>query len=468
MGAPTDFTTQATRSNAPWQTIGVIGGGFMGLVVAQRLASRGHAVTVLERDTQLGGLATYHQYGPFFWDRFYHCILPSDTHLLGFLKEVGLEEQLRWVRTRTGYYVNGQSYSMSGNGDFVRFPLVNLWGKIRLAFTVLYCSRINDWRQLENITVEDWLVKTCGRSTYEKFWRPLLLAKLGEHYRRVSAVFIWTYIKRLFSARDTAVQKEHLGYVSGGYKTILERTAESVHFAGGEIATGVTVKHISSCAKGGVWVDDDRGRAHFDKVIFTSPTNVLQNVAAPGLVKIDGSNTVEYLGVVCMVLVTRKPFDPYYVVNIADSRIPFTGLIGMSNLVSLQETAGRYLTYLPKYVLSDDALLRKPDEEIQAMFFAGLRLMFPEMKMEDIESVHINRAVKVQPLQVLNYSALVPQVATGNADFFVLNTAQFVNCTLNNNEVVRLVDEFLTKHERQFASHGDSTHGKTEPYALQS
>ena len=60
-----------------------------------------------------------------------------------------------------------------------------------------------------------------------------------------------------------------------------------------------------------------------------------------------------------MVLVTRKPLVPYYVVNIADERIPFTGVIGMSNIVSLEETAGRHLTYLPKYVLSDDPLLKQ-------------------------------------------------------------------------------------------------------------
>jgi len=52
---------------------------------------KGHAVTVLEREKQLGGLATYHDYGPFFWDRFYHCIVPSDTHLIGFLTTSGSE-----------------------------------------------------------------------------------------------------------------------------------------------------------------------------------------------------------------------------------------------------------------------------------------------------------------------------------------------------------------------------------------
>ena len=67
--------------------------------------------------------------------------------------------------------------------------------------------------------MEDWLLKLGGKSTYEKLWKPLLLSKLGENYKRISAVFIWAYIKRLFSARDSSLNKEQLGYVSGGYKT---------------------------------------------------------------------------------------------------------------------------------------------------------------------------------------------------------------------------------------------------------
>jgi hypothetical protein len=76
--------------------------------------------------------------------------------------------------------------------------------------------------------------------------------------------------------------------------------------------------------------------------------------------------------------------------------------------------------------------------------------------------VHINRAVKVQPLQVLNYSQLVPQVRTRHQDFFVLNTSQFVNNTLNNNEVIRSVDEFL---ERNYTSLSETSAASREPRA---
>lgn len=417
----------------------------MGLVLAYRLSRRGHTVTVFEQEKQLGGLATYHDYGPFFWDRFYHVILPSDSYLIRFLTDIGLAEQLRWSRTLTGFYVDERFHSVSSSWEFLRFPLVSLWGKFRLALTILYCSRIRKWQRLEKITVEDWLIKTCGRTTYEKLWKPLLLAKLGESYRRVSAVFIWTYITRLFSARDASAQSnESFGYVSGGYKTVWDRLDNLIRSAQGQIRTGVSVRHICPHPEGGLWVEHGEHRSHFDKVIFTGPVSILQKVTATELLNItDSSNTVEYLGVICMVLVTRKPLMPYYVVNIADERIPFTGVIGMSNVVSREETAGWHLTYLPKYVLSDDPLFKRTDEELRSLFFAGLYSMFPNLKAEEIESVHINRAIKVQPLQVLNYSNLVPQVATKHKDFFVLNTSQFVCGTLNNNEVIHAVDEFL-------------------------
>jgi protoporphyrinogen oxidase len=260
----------------------------------------------------------------------------------------------------------------------------------------------------------------------------------------VSAVFIWAYIRRLFSARDKAAQREHLGYVSGGYRTVIGRLESLIRSTGGDVRVGATVNAIRGGTGGGVWIEQDHDRTHFDKVICTSPVDVLRKLADERLVRISQSGgNVEYLGVLCLVLVTRRPITPYYVLNIADSKLPFTGVIGMSTIVSTEETAGLYVTYFPKYVLSDDPLLRQPDEVIRCQFLKGMALMFPSVREPDIVSSHIHRAVKVQPLQVLHYSKLVPTVTTRHDDLFVLNTSQFVNCTLNNNEVIRAVDEFV-------------------------
>ena len=425
----------------------------MGLAIAERLAGDGHQTVVFERAPQAGGLATWHDFGSFVWDRFYHVILPTDSELIGFIDRLGLTGELRWTPTQTGYYVDGNFYSLSTNVDFLRFPPLSMWSKFRLAATILYCSRIEDWRSLEQIPVEDWLVRTCGRVTFEKFWKPLLLAKLGVNYKRVSAVFIWSYIKRLFSARDAAAQKEHLGHVSGGYRRVFREAERRIAEAGGDLRLGTTVDKVLPRAGGGVDVVVDGLVESFDKVVFTGPTNVLRATADPSLVEVpQAGGDVEYLGVVCMVVATRKPFTPYYVLNIGDERVPFTGVIGMSTVVDPLETAGLHVTYLPKYVLSTDPLLAVPDEEIRASFLPALHAMYPDLEAAGIESVHINRAVKVQPLQVLGYSSLVQPARTRHGDFYVVNTAQFVNNTLNNNEVIRNVNRFFRDCGEDFAN----------------
>ncbi len=428
--------------------IGIIGAGLSGLALAQRLAKKGHMPTVFERDTQVGGLATYEDHGPFVFDRYYHVILPSDRYLLSFIREIGLADKMRWETTLTGFFVEEKMYSMSNTLEFLKFPPLSLWSKFRLAMTILYCSRIDDWKRLEKITVEDFLLRYSGRTTYEKMWKPLLLAKLGENYRRVSAVFIWTYIKRMFSARDSSASKEQMGHVHGGYKTVFDRLEQTIVEAGGRIALNTGVKRIAPAQSGrGIDIVTESRSEHFDKVIFTGPVNILQQVADPSLVAVeDSGQEVEYLGVLCMALVTRKPLTEFYILNIADRRIPFTGVVGMSNILDSDETADMHLTYLPKYVLSTDAELRRPEEDLEREFLEGLRLMFPDLRDEDIVSSRIHRAFKVQPLQVLDFSERIPKSATRHQDFFVHNTAQFVNNTLNNNEVIRAVDAFLDKH----------------------
>lgn len=432
--------------------VGIIGGGLMGLALAERLGAAGHRVTVYERASQPGGLATWHDFGPFTWDRFYHVILPSDTALVEFVRRIGLGDRLRWRATRTGFYVDRAFHPLSSGLDFLRFPLLGLWSKFRLAATILYCSRIRDWKPLESMTVEEFLVRHSGRATFEKMWKPLLLAKLGENYRRVSAVFIWTYVKRLFSARDAAAQKESLGYVSGGYRAVFARLLESIAAAGGSVRLGVDVGTVRPRAGGGIEVTAGDCAEAFDKVIFTGPVNVLRAVADPALVQVPPQGDVEYLGVLCMALVTRKPFCPWYILNIADEQVPFTGVIGMSSLVDTAETSGLYLTYLPKYVLSDDPALQRPDDELKAEFLAGFRRMFPDFPDAEIAGVHLNRAVKVQPLQVLGYSDLVQPPRTRHGDFYVVNTAQFASNTLNNNEVIRSVNAFLEQFGPEFRS----------------
>lgn len=430
--------------------IGIVGGGFMGLVLAHEISKTNAAVKVFERDPHLGGLATYYDYGSFVWDKFYHVILPTDEHLIGLLEDLGLGERLNWRRSLTGYYVQEKFYSISSSKEFLLFPPLTIFDKMMLGFTIFYGSRIKNWKKLEKISVKDWLIKVGGRRTYEKFWSPLLLAKLGENHEKVSAVFIWTYITRLFKARSSAAQKEHMGYVSGGYKTVFDRMEIVLSETRSEVISNCQVMDISANESGGIDLSFDGQTEHFDKVIFTAPLNVLEKVTSPKLFEISkGARAVEYLGVVCLILVTKKPLTPYYVLNIADEKIPFTGVIGMSSLVDLEETSGNHITYFPKYMAADHYFWSKSEEALKDIFLKGVQDLYPDFDRNDIVSSHLNKAFKVQPLQVLNYSEIIPKIETKHPDFYVLNTSQFVNDTLNNNSVVNHVKNFMSDFKKE-------------------
>ncbi len=430
--------------------IGIVGGGFMGLVLAHEISKTDVYIKVFESDSQLGGLATYHDYGTFIWDKYYHVILPTDNHLVGLIEELGLKDSLQWRRSMTGYYVNKKFYSFSSSKDFLLFPPLNIIDKMKLAFTIFYGSKINDRKKLEKITVKDWLIKIGGKRTYEKFWSPLLIAKLGDSHERVSAVFIWTYIKRLFQARSSAAQKEHMGFVSGGYKTVFDRLQKSLQQNGSKVFLETNIDYISANPAGGIDLEFNGTKEHFDKVIFTAPLNILEKVCSTDLVNIsDNKQAVEYLGVLCMALITTEPLTPYYVLNLADKEVPFTGVIGMSSLVDIEQTDGKFITYFPKYVTADHNYWSKSDAELRTIFLEGIQQLYPAFDENKIVSAHMHKAFKVQPLQVLNYSDIIPKMQTNNPDFFVVNTSQFVNDTLNNNSVVGHIKTFIADFEKE-------------------
>ena len=304
------------------------------------------------------------------------------------------------------------------------------------------------------MTVEEFLVRYSGRATFEKMWKPLLLAKLGENYRRVSAVFIWTYVKRLFSARDAAAQKEPLGYVSGGYRTVFTRLLERIARGRRRRAPRRRGRGRAPAAGGGIEVAAGGATEAFDKVIFTGPgqraARGRRSRARAGAARRATSSTSASSAWRSS---RRKPFCPYYVLNIADERIPFTGVIGMSSLVDTAETAGLHLTYLPKYVLSDDADAAAPGRGAGGRVHGGLPPHVPGLPgIARSPACTSTGAVKVQPLQVIGYSGLVQPPRTRHPDFYVVNTAQFASNTLNNNEVIRSVNAFLEQFEPEFRS----------------
>lgn len=462
------------------KNIAIIGSGFLGLTLALRLSGAGNRVTVYESASEIGGLASAWRIGDVVWDRHYHVTLLSDSFTRKIVEEIGLADEFEWVETKTGFYTDGKLVSMSNTLEFLRFPPLDLIGKFRLGATIFYASKVKDWKALEKISVEDWLVRLSGRRTFEKMWKPLLRAKLGESYKETSAAFIWATIQRMYAARNSGLKKEMFGYVRGGYARVLEKFAEHLQTFGVEIKLNSPVEKIEKASDGKIEIfgaetkrreaarapelpisnfkyqisnenleskiQNSKSGDRFDSVILTCPSNVAAKICP----QLSGGekaklNRIKYQGIVCASVLLKKSLSNFYVTNITDDA-PFTGIIEMSALVDKSEFGGSALVYLPKYVEPDDELFEKTDAEIEEIFIAALEKMYPHFDKKDVVSFKVSRVRQVFPLPTIDYSASVPDVKTSLENVFVVNSAQITNGTLNVNETVMLAEKFFEKH----------------------
>ena len=422
---------------------GIIGGGILGMTLAYRLAQHGKHVTLLEGAPHLGGLASAWTLGEVVWDRHYHVTLLSDTSLRALLAELGLEQDMQWVETRTGFYTDGRLYSMSNTLEFLRFPPLGLLDKLRLGATIFYASRVRNWQKLETIAVTDWLKRWSGRHTCEKIWLPLLRAKLGENYQHASAAFIWAIIARMYAARRTGLKKEMFGFVPGGYATVLERFAEVLAAHQVCVKLGQQVQHVATAYGDGVSVTcTDGQRETFDQVVLTMPAPIAGRLC-PALSAEEQARLrgIEYQGIICASLLLKRPLAPFYVTNITDAWVPFTAVIEMSALVERHYFGGHSLVYLPKYVTPDDPAFALSDQEVEALFLAALLRMYPDLHRDDILCFRVSRVRYVLAISTLHYSTRLPPMTTSLPGIHIVNSAHILHGTLNVNETVQLADK---------------------------
>ena len=426
----------------------VVGGGVLGMTTALRLAQRGVQVTLMESRQQLGGLADAWQLGDVTWDRHYHVTLLSDLNTRGLIGELELEDQMQWVQTKTGFFTDGQLHSMSSTPEFLRFPPLRMIDKLRLGGTIFYASRVKDWERLEQIPVADWLTQLSGKRTFQKIWLPLLRSKLGDSWKETSAAFIWATIARMYAARRTGLKREMFGYVRGGYATVMERFTEKLRQAGVTIRCNAAVRCIRSADHGRVTIHLAEETPEFDRVVCTLPAAGVTRLCHE-LTEDEKSlfNGVQYHGIICASVLTRRSLSPYYVTNLTDGNSPFTAVIEMTSLVNKQELNGHALIYLPKYVNPDDEAFEKHDSEIEHEFLTGLQQIHPEFSMADVVACRVSRVRHVFALPTLNYSRRLPPIRTSVPNLYAVSSAHILNGTLNVNESIRLAEEFV----RQFA-----------------
>lgn len=429
--------------------IAIIGGGIMGVTLAYKLSQQpGLSITIYERGAYLGGLAGYMPYDGVRMDRFYHTILSSDMSMQNLMKESGVDDRLHFTETKQGFYDAGKLYPFNTPVELLTFPPLNIIQRLRLALQIVVAQFESDWRKMDEVPVEDWLVRVSGRGVYEKVWKPMLRAKFDTAFTGVPATYIWSRLKRMMGTRQGVTSKEMMCYLENGYFTLIEALAAKAEGQGVNIKLNTAVEKvvIENGRAVGLSVD---GELHpYDMVISTLQSPILGQLV-PDAPQNFRSQLLdqEYLGVLCPLLILNRSLTPYYVVNITDQRIPFTAVVETTRLIDPKHVKGHHLVYLPKYLAPDNEMARWPDDKVKTEWLGHLKRMFPDFQESWITEFIVQRARYVEPIRPMGTSDQIPSIKTPVDGLYMGNTVM-IYPDLGNGEAVtryayKVIDQVL-------------------------
>jgi protoporphyrinogen oxidase len=115
----------------------------------------------------------------------------------------------------------------------------------------------------------------------------------------------------------------------------------------------------------------------------------------------------------------------------------------MTSLVDPKELGNHSLVYLPKYVEPGNELFNRSETELKEYFLNALFKMYPDLSDDDIIHWNMASARRVFSLPTLHYSETLPSVITSLKGYYIVNSAQIINGTLNVNETVQVAETKL-------------------------
>lgn len=435
--------------------IAILGGGIGGLSLAWFLAEQGLPgleLEIFEKEERPGGLVRSFTVAGQTFDQHYHCVLVTDQHLRGLIQALGLEHALRFQESQMGFYDGSRILPFNNPLDMLKFPYLTLWEKALLVRTLLYCRTFGSFEQLHQTLLEPWLIGLGGKGAFERVWAPLLASKFDGDFTGIPATYLWSRLRRMQSTRQKGGAVETLGILKGGSSALVQALAAALPARGVKLHLGTPVQAFQPVGREVELTLADGTRHRFDQVISTLASPLHARLGGAGMAP-RVAMPDRYLGIVEVVVALRRSLSPYYVLNLLDRSLPFTGVVETTRLLDPEDHPGVHLVYLPRYTAVDGPHYAQSDEAIRTLHLDAFFRMFPEIRREDILDTFVFREPYVEPIHgVGSAHAPFPEALhTAHPQVYLMNTSRLYPELHNCQAVIGLAKRtasFLAERSR--------------------
>jgi protoporphyrinogen oxidase len=242
-----------------------------------------------------------------------------------------------------------------------------------------------------------------------------------------------------------------MGHIRGNLQCVIDALQSKITDLGGRIHTDAPIERFV-VRNGSICGVEAAGKEHDHDVLVSTIPHPQYQKLLPKELREENARSVEYMGIVCLLLVMKKRLTPFHTLNLVDETTPYTGIIETTNVIDPTLLNGRHLVYVPKYLSPQNRhWLSRTDEDLKQECIGHLARMFPSFSESDVDTFWVGREAFVEPLYTLDFYKRIPPVVGPVKGLFVANNSQTYPFLLNCESVVSLANSVVTKVYSSFA-----------------
>ncbi len=395
--------------------IAIVGGGFTGLTAAYELAKNGFEVSLFEAEKTLGGLAGGFRAKNWRWplEKTYHHWFTNDRELLALSRELGLADKLIIQRPITASFWQNQAYPLDSALNLLAFPGLPLLDKLRTGFLLALLKLNPYWKPLETLTAKRLLWNVGGSTSWRILWQPLMEGKFNNFSEQIAASWFWARIKK---------RTPRLGYITGGFQTLIDALEQAIIKSGAKIITGTPVTKIFA-SNHKIILRSANQKYLFDQVLLTVPTPIGAKIIPqlpPAFLK--PLLSIPHLHAQTLILETKQPIlQKVYWLNITDRSFPFLAVVAHTNFMETHHYHGHHLTYFGNYLSTGHPYLSLTKEQILKEFLPFIKRLNRQFDNSQLVNSYLFFGPFAQPVHTRFYSRRAPKLVTPVPHVYLAN-----------------------------------------------
>jgi len=402
------------------RSVTILGGGLAGLSAAQKFAEQGWAVTVLERESEVGGLASSYVRDGYTFDHGPHRLYSSLEELNDHFKLV-LDGNWHYRARLSRIYMQGKffDYPLKAGNVLTSLPP---WLLFKSFWDYSAARLRNMVRPIPDDNFENWVIKRFGRTLYELFFGtytrkawgiPCTQISADWASQRISLLSLWDTVKKtLFKPRNaprTYVSRflypksGGIGKLSAGYRRLIERDGGTVICSADVVridTDGPTVTGVAY-VKGGQEL-----LARSDLYVSTVPLTLLVPMLGPHATQpvLDAVAQLKHKGIICVYLKLDRPqLTPDHWIYIPEQHIAVHRISEFTNFSEDCAPTGKTMVCAEITSTKGDHYWVMPDAELIRLATSNLvtlGLLKPE---EVLDGGFVKRVDYAYPIYDLTY-----------------------------------------------------------------